>query len=145
MPTKKMLSRMYTTLIALCCTAAVAYAIHANGEAAKAGRALERAQKWERYARASQAHRKTTAKSLGRLIRQYNALARNATAEQRRLLVTLSQARRRAATAQPAATSTVTYETTQSAAVSQPAAVQPAPPAVIAAPAAPSEPTTKTS
>ena len=84
-----MLSRGYTTFVALLCTAAVAYAIHANGEAAKAGRAAARAQKWERYARATRAHRRQTAKSFAGARAPYNKLARNATAEQRRLLATL--------------------------------------------------------
>ena len=54
MPGRKMLSRGYTTFVALLCTAAVAFAIHANGEAAKAGRVAERAQTWgQRYARAT--------------------------------------------------------------------------------------------
>ncbi len=101
MPGRKMLSRGYTTFVALLCTAAVAFAIHANGEAAKAGRAAERAQTWERYARATRAHRRQTAKSYGKLVRQYNALARTANARQKRLLASLSRARRHAATASP--------------------------------------------
>ncbi len=141
MPGRKMLSRGYTTFIALLCTAAVAYAIHANGEAAKAGRAEARAQKWERYARATRAHRKQTAKSFAVLVRQYNKLARNATAEQRRLLATLSRARKQAASARPSGAPPVTYAT-QSLTISQPTVQAPAP---AAAAAAPSEPMTKTS
>ena len=142
MPGSKMLSRGYTTFVALLCTAAVAFAIHANGEAAKAGRAAERAQMWERYARATRAHRRRTAKSYGKLVRQYNALARTANARQKRLLASLSRARRHAATASPgAAAQPVTYETTQAIAIAPP----PAAPAAAAAAAAPSQPTTKTS
>jgi len=142
MPGKKILSRGYTTLIALLCTAAVAYAIHANSQAAGAGRAEARAEKWERYARATRAHRKQTAKSFRKLVRQYNALARSATSEQRRLLATLARARRHAATASPSGARSVSYDTTSAITITQAPVQAPAP---VASAAAPSEPTTKTS
>jgi hypothetical protein len=138
---RKIVRRGFTALVALLCTASVAYAIHANAEAAKAERASARAAQWERYARESLAHRKRTAHSLELLIRRYNRLARSATVEQRHLLAALHTARRRAASARPSgASAPVVYQTTQSIAVSPIA--QPAAPA---APAAPSAPTTKTS
>jgi hypothetical protein len=141
MPGKKMLSRGYTAVIALLCTASVAYAIHANRQAADADHAGAKAREWERYARATLAHRTKTTKSLRLLVQQYNALTRRATADQRRLLANLAQARRRAARAQPATAPTpVVYETTKTLALPQPA-VQLA----SAAPATPSEPMTKTS
>jgi hypothetical protein len=141
MPSKKMLSRGYTAVIALLCTASVAYAIHANREAASADSAAAKAREWERYARANLAHRAQTTKSVRLLVRQYNTLARRATAEQRRLLASLAQARRRAAKAQPAgAQPPVVYQTTKTLTISPPAA-QPA----AAVPATPSEPMTKTS
>jgi hypothetical protein len=138
-PGKKILSRAYTALIALLCTAAVAYAIHANGEAAKAERVAAKAQQWERFARTTRRHRQETAKSLSLLVRRYNKLARNATTEQRMLLANLAKARRRAARAQPSGAPPVVYETAKAIVISQPA------PVASAAPAAPSEPTTKTS
>ena len=56
----KLVRRSYTTLVAVLCTASVAYAIHAQNEAARAERAGARAQTWERYARATRAHRVKT-------------------------------------------------------------------------------------
>ena len=116
-----------------------------TGRRPRPGRALERAQKWEtlrpRVAGAPQG----TAKSLGLLIRRYNALARNATAEQRRLLVTLvagAPARRDGA---PRHRPAVTYETTQSAAALAARAGATRAPGRDRGTGAPSEPTTKTS
>jgi hypothetical protein len=137
------MSRAYTTLIALVCAAAVAYAIHANGQAAKADRAALRARQFERDARATQIHRLQTAHSLQRLVHQYNAVARNATNEQRHLLAALSRARRLAAKERPSGAPAVEYST-QSIAI--PAApIAQAPPVAAAVPLAPSTPTTKTS
>jgi hypothetical protein len=138
-PGRKILSRAYTALIALLCTAAVAYAIHADSKASRAGRAAAKAQEWEHYARTMRSHRQKTAKSLKLLVRRYNTLARNATAEQRLLLANLAKARRRAAKAQPSGALPVVYASTKAIVISQPA------PAASAAPAAPSQPTTKTS
>ena len=139
----KLLGRGYTAIVALLCSASVAYAIHANSEAARADRAALSAQQWERDARATRTHRIRTAASLGLLIRQYNGLARRATVEQRQLLAVLTKARRRAASEKPGAAAPVQYST-QSIAVAQPIASSPAP-AAPAAPVAASQPTTKTS
>lgn len=138
----KLVRRTYTTLVAVLCTAAVAYAIHAKSEAAQAERAGARALTWERYARATRAHRLRTEAGLRVLVRHYNALVRSATTEQRRLLASLATARRHAAAATPSAAPPVVYQTTQLTAISQPAA---APQPTGAAPAAPSTPTTRTS
>jgi hypothetical protein len=136
------LMRVYTTLVALVCTVSVAYAIHADGEAARGDRAALRAQQWERDARATRVHRTRTIRSTNQMIRQYNALARGATRDQRRLLAALAKARRRAATEKPTGAAPVEYAT-QSIVTSQPA-VQPALPAS-AAPVAAAPPMTTTS
>lgn len=140
----RVLRRAYAALVAVLCLGSVAYAMHANREAARAQSAASTAREWERIARATHAHRAETTASLALLVRRYNSLARKATIEQRRMLARLAAARRRAAHSKSAAAAPITYETTQSVAVAAPISV-PAAPVASAAPVATSDPVTKTS
>ena len=72
----RVLRRAYAALVAVLCLASVAYALHANHEAARAQSAASTAREWERIARATQAHRAETTASLALLVRRYNSLAR---------------------------------------------------------------------
>lgn len=89
--------RIYTAIVALVCTAALAFALSARDTS---GRWREQVAYWERMAGRSQQHDRTTARRIHRLSVRYNRLVAQTRRSQAAMLRALQQARTQGASAQ---------------------------------------------